>query len=328
MAYLDMTQELTGALPKLPYPYARTLINRAWRDVCRRNLWSFQLYESNWTTPNIVNAGAASVTIGSNQVVLNAQASAAVNAIGTYPSPVTARQFRVGISTIYNIWAATTGPSVTLTLDRPYTDATAAAAGYQISQCYYAAPFQDHRSWVNIRDILNFNNLNLTLSRKELDFRDPQRSLWWIPTNCVYYQNDQNPVSPTFGFPLYELWGPPQYELVYQTYGIRKGALLQKDTDTLPPAVGEDCVLALARSYAYEWAEANKGDQPRQATSDYRFLIGMAQAEYKRLAADYRKDDRELVDNWFEIRRPRMPFPSIEGFYNAISNTAWPGIPW
>jgi len=329
MPYIDMVSELTGVVPKMPYPYAKTVINRAAQDTYRQNLWSFQLFETNWVSPSLINAGHVAVTQGLNQVTFDATARAAINALGSgpIPTPITQRQFRVDVSTIYSIWVYNSSTGVA-TLDRPYTDVTAAAAPYSIFQCYYPAPFKDFKTWINVRDMLNFNDLNIWLSRKEIDFRDPQRTLYYIPTHVVPYQPDQNPASPTYGWPLFELWGAPLTPYVYQCYGLRKGPLLVSDTDTLPLCIGEDCIMARSRVYAYEWAEANKGDIPREQASDHRFLIGLATTEWTRLRRDYRKDDRETMDNWFEVRRPRLPFPSLEGFYNSIANTAWPGLPW
>jgi hypothetical protein len=197
-----------------------------------------------------------------------------------------------------------------------------------IYQCYYPAPYQDFLTWINIRDIVNFNDLVLTENRKTLDLRDPQRTIFYLPTHCIYYQQNQNPASDTYGVPVFELWGQPLYTLQYQLYGIRKGTDLVNDNDTLPPAVGEDAVMAKARAYAYEWAEANKGDMPRNAGSDFRFLIGTALAEFKALWTQYRRQDRETVDNWYEIRRNRSWLSNVDGYYSAIGNTANPGVPW
>jgi len=336
MSFLTMYSELQGCIPKLPAPYAKTLINRAWKDVCRQNLWSFQLFEANWVSPPVINAGTVTTVQGSNTVVFDADASTALTAVAllqNFPAPLLQRQFRVGISTIYNIWGyAADGITgiVTLTLDRPYTDASDSGQPYSVYQCYYAAPMQDFLTWINVRDIVNFNDLVLTENRKTIDLRDPQRTIFFLPTHVVYYQQNQNPdaTSPGYGCPLFELWGVPQYELVYQLYGIRKGTPLVNDSDTLPPAIGEDCVLARARAYAYEFAEGNKGDMPRNAGSDFRFLMGAAMAEYKQLWREYRRQDRETVDSWWDIRRHRSWMANLDGFYNAIGNTASPGAPW
>lgn len=327
-----MIQELTGSIPKMPAPYAKTLINRAWRDTRRQNLWSFQLFEGNWVSPNLLNTGTVAVTQGLNTVVFDATASAAIIAaqtVGPFPTPITQRQFRVGTSTIYNIWlySVTTG-IVTLTLDRPFTDVTNASVGFQIYQIYYPVPFSDFLTFLSIRDIVNFNDLVLTKKRSDFDMWDPQRTLFYLPTHAAYYQNDQNPASSTAGFQMYELWGGILYPITYQLYGIRKGVDLVNDTDVLPTAVGEDCVMALSRVYAYEWAEANKGDMPRNVGSDFRFLMGASQAEYKRLYKDYRRQDREAVDNWYGINRRRGWPSNVYGYYNSIGATASPGAPW
>lgn len=330
-----MYSELTGSVPKLPVNYAKTLVNRSWEEIRRMNLWSFQLAEANWVSPAVINAGTVTTTIGGNTVVFDATASAAISPIitsGPFPTPLTQRQFRVGISTIYNIWSAAVDPIsslVTLTLDRPYTDPSLTGEAYSIFQCYYPAPVQDFRTWINVRDIVNFNDLVLDKTREWVDQRDPQRTIFYLPTVCVPYQQNQNPTSDSYGCPQFELWGVPQYVLVYQLYFIRKGTALMNDSDTLPPAVGEDAVMAKARAYAYEWAEAQKGDMPRNAGSDFRFLIAEAKDDFNKLWKQYRLQDRDMIDNWYAVRRLRnWMSTSIDGYYNAIGNTANPGAAW
>lgn len=333
MAFVNLYSELTGCVPRLSFDYAKTLINRAWADIRRKNLWSFQLFEANWVSPAILNAGTVTTVEGTNTVVFDATASTAILALGAgpFPAPITQRQFRVGIGTIYNIWAiANNAGVVTLTLDRPYAEASGTGQAYAILQCYYPAPYQDFLMWMNVRDIINFQNLGLELTRNEIDRRDPQRTIFYIPTEVVYYQQDQNPSSATYGVPMFELWGLPTYVLTYQLAGIRKGTPLVNDTDNLPPAVGEDCVVALGKYYAYQWAEANWQSIMPDARSkpDFRFLMGAAKAEYDGLYKDYRRQDRETVDNYFSIYRRRSWLANIDGFYNAIGQSANPGAPW
>lgn len=327
MAYIDMRTELRGSFPKLPWDYTGTIVNRAWRDVRRQNLWSFQLFEANWTSPGIINSGTATVTQGLNYVTVSSAAAAAINAQALNPlSPIINRQFRVGISTIYNIFAWDTVS--TLTLDRIYAEPSGTNVAYSIFQCYYPAPMQDFLTWISIRDIVNYNDLVLDKNREWVDQRDPQRTWFYLPTHCVYYQQCQNTLSPIFGWPLFELWGQPQYQLTYQLYGIRKGTNLVNPTDSVPFAIGEDAVMALSRKYGYEWGEANKGDSPRDVGSDYRFLIGVAEKDYNRLFASYRRQDRETVNQWFQVRRRTSLFPVISGYYNSIASTANPGAAW
>ena len=333
MSFFTMAQELTGAISKLPLPYAKTIINRAWADVRRQNLWSFQLFEGNWVSPVAITDGTVTTTQGLNTVTFDSDASAAIiaaNGLGPFPTPLNQRQFRIGNSTIYNIWAVdvSTPTAVIITLDRPFTDASGASQTYMIYQCYYPAPYEDFRLWLNVRDIVNFNNLILVDTREEIDFKDPQRTIFYLPTEVVYYRREPNTDSPFYGFPVFELWGQILYAITYQLYGVRQGTALVADTDTLPKAVGEDCVLALSRMYAYEWAEANKGDMPRDQGSDYKFLMGAAKAEFDRLYTKYRQQDREQVDSWWSIRRHHSWLSNIDGYYNAIGASANPGRPW
>jgi len=321
-----MWSELTGLVPKLPPDYAKTLINRAWRDVRRQNLWSFLLFEGNWTSPGLLNTGTATVTQGSNQVVFNAAAATAIGAIGFYPSTVTQRQFRVGVGTIYNIWGWNAVTS-TITLDRPYQESSAANIAYTIYQVYYAAPMKDFWQWITVRDMVNYNDLVTTTQRSAIDARDPQRTIYYIPTNVVPYQMDMNPASSTYTWPMFELWGQPSYILTYQLYGLRKGAELVNPTDILPPQVGEDCVMARARALAYEWSEANKQDS-HQEGADFRFLMGEAMNDYKRLFSEYRRQDRAYVDNFRTKLRRTGPLPNLFGWYNSIAGYASPGAAW
>lgn len=330
MSFLTMTSELTGAVPKLPNDYAKTLVNRAWRDVRRQSLWSFLLFESNWTSPSLITGGTVSTTQGSPLVTFDpAVATPAINAIasgGNVPSPITARQFRIGVGTIYNIWAWNAGTGVA-TLDRPYQEPSAVGQSYMIFQCYYAAPMKDFWQWIRIRDMVNWNDLITTKQRTDIDMWDPQRTAYYIPTHVVPYIVDMNPDSPTYRYQLFEMWGVPQYVLTYQLYGLRKGADLVNQGDLLPPQIGEDCVMALSRKYAYEFAEANK-ETERSIGSDYRFLMGEANADYKKLFAEYRRQDRATVDNFRTKLERGWAYPNLYGWFSSIAGVASPGAPW
>lgn len=329
MSFYSMWTELTGVVPKIAPDYCQTLVNRAWRDVRRQNLWSFLMFESNWTSPAIINAGTVTTTQGVNTIVFDATAAAAIQAqaLGP-PTPITQRQFRIGVGTIYNIWAWDNG-TLTATLDRNYQEASASGSGYQIFQCYYPAPIQDFWAWMDVRDIINFNDLVYTKPRSYFDERDPQRLIGTFPSHVAGYQYDLNPNSNTYQYMMFELaLGVPQYQLTWQLAMIRKGSDLVNDDDTLPPAIGEDVVMALARAYAYEWAAANAGDNPRDQGPDWRFLIGNAKADYSRLFREYRRQDREIVDNFFTKRKTRWTWASAWGYYNSLSGSASPGAAW
>ena len=326
-----MRTELRGCVPKLPYAFTGTLINRAWRVIRESDLWSFNLYESSWISPPLINIGTVTVTQGSPIVQFDPIAVAAINAaqIATPYSLITQRQFRpgnvAGLAGIYNLidYDQVAGTAL---LDRMYADASGTNTAYNIYQLYYPAPFQDHLAWISVRNMQMFLDLNLDTERNVIDAWDPQRSLYQFPTDVVPYMLDNrgagtDNASATLGFPLFELWGQPVTPFTYCLYGVRRGVDLVNPTDTLPQPIGEDCVLSLARSYAYEWAEANKDMTPRSSGPDFRFLIGKALAEHKDLKIRDRKNDREFCNLWFSIRNLRMP---RVGNYNTLAGIASP----
>lgn len=332
--FVDMYNELTGSVPKLDIDFSKKLINRSWSEIRRQNLWSFQLFEANWISPAIVNAGTVTTVQGARTIVFDVTAAAVLDPIsvgGPFPTPLTQRQFRLGAATtIYNIWAWDS-VTRTATLDRPFVESSVSGSVYMIYQCYYPAPMRDWLTWIDVVDMTNFNPLDTLTTRHQLNQRDPQRSIFYLPTDVAPYQTNQNTDSDEFGFQLFELWGQPAYVLPYQLYGIRRGEYLVDDEDDLPQGghiVGEDAVLEGAKVYAYEWAEAMKGEMPRNAGADFKFLMGKCQKRYSDLIRQYRKDDRERVDNWYTVRRRRGWLPNASGYFNSIANTANPGAPW
>jgi hypothetical protein len=327
MALQDMMSELRGAVPKLPFAFTKTLVNRAWKTIRRGNLWSFQLYECSIITPPSEQAGTVTATQGSATITFDATALAALNAdqIAQPYSLLTQRQFRIGSGGIYNIifFNPITGVA---TLDRPFGDPSISGSSYLLYQVYYAPPFQDHRTWLSVRNPLLFLNLDLTYTRAMLDQEDPQRLIYQFPTRIVGWGRDQRGrgtanASSTLGFPLYELWGQPVAPFTYQAYGLRNYPDLTLPTDTLPdPLDDEDILLTLAKYYAYEWAEANRDISPRSTGPDWKFLMAQSLDKHKKLMSHYRREDKEFVDNWFSVRQLTMGV--VYPFYNTISGVA------
>ena len=325
MALQDMMAELRGSVPKLPFAFTKTLINRSWRDIRESNLWSFNLFESSWITPPVCTLGTVTATQGLATITFDATAIAALLAsvIANIYSPLTLRQFRIGSGGIYNIQTLDPGFAANgiVTLDRIFGDPTAAGAAYQVYQLYYAPPFKDHRTWLSVRNPLLFLNLDLTKTRSELDREDPQRLIYQFPTRVVAAYRDTRVGSATLGYPLYELWGQPVSPFTYQCYGLRMGADLINPSDALPQPLDEDLLLAKAKFYAYEWAEANRDISPRSTGPDWKFLMGETSTRYGKLLSLYRKQDREFVDNWFAVRDNvfgGLGYP----FYNTIAGVA------
>src|SRR4029077_17833005 len=179
-----MQAELRGAVPKLPFSFCGTLINRAFNVIRNSDLWSFNLYEGSWVSPAVVTTGTVSIQLGSDTVQFDAAATAAINQsqLDCPTSLITQRQLRpgntAGIAQIYNIiqYDQITGAA---TLDRFYADTPSeSGASYQLYQLYYPAPFQDHLAWVSVRNMQMFLDLRLGTERNEIDQLDPQRSIY------------------------------------------------------------------------------------------------------------------------------------------------------
>lgn len=333
MSYYSMQTEVRGSIPKLPFAFTSTLVNRAWRVIRESDLWSFNLFESSWISPPAINTGTVTVVQGSPNITFNAAATAAINVaqIAQPYSLITQRQFRpgnvAGVAQIYNLISYTPGSGAAI-LDRIYADPSATNTAYNLYQLYYPAPYQDHLAWISVRNMQMFLDLDLDTERQVIDAWDPQRSWYHFPTRVVPYMIDNRGAgtlnaSTTLGYPLFELWGQPVTPFVYACYGLRKGSNLVNPGDTLPIQVGEDCVLARARMYAYEWAEANKDQMPRSSGPDFRYLYKAAEAEFKDRLGWYRKQDSEFVNNWFTIRNPQW-YSRAFGYYNTIASVAGP----
>jgi hypothetical protein len=389
-----MATELTGVVPQMSIDYAYTVVNRALADVYRQSYWSFNTFEGNWTSPNWVQNGTVNVTQGSNLIYFDPLiATPVLSGIGFQPTPLTKRQFRIGVGTIYNIWGYASfsgtvnviGTAVTwvsgsnfsaglpnawngltiaiggnlftiasvnspiamtlnssagtltgaayqlsgiVTLDRPYQEPSATGSAYTIFQCYYASPVKDFRGWAGdsgVRDMINYNDLYTNQNRSWIDRRDPQRTFYYIPTHVVYYQNDMNPASSTFGYPMFEIWGAPTYRITWQLWGYRNGQSLVNPADTIPNNIGEDLVMARARQYAYKFAESTWDG--KRGRPNYLALIQNDEAEYRRLRNDYRRQDRSLYDAFHVKFRLGRTFPNQDPTYNSISGVATPGAP-
>lgn len=329
MSFVSMQVELRGSVPKLPISFAPTLINRAYRDIRASNLWSFNLFESSWITPPLINTGTVTTTQGLAAITFDATATAAINTaqLASAYSLITQRQFRIGVGGIYSIisYNSVTGAAL---LDRPFGDPGGVGQSFSIYQLYYAAPYLDFRTWISVRNPQMFIDLDLTSTRADVDAMDPQRTWYQFPTRVVSYGIDLRGAgtanqSATYGYPLFELWGQPIQLFTYQCYGVRNGADLVAQGDTLPYQIPEELVIARAKDYAYEWAEANKDMSPRSSGPDFKYLRGATMEEYRKLLQKYRQVDKDLVDNWITAKMPGLAGNGI-GYYNTIAGYAGP----
>lgn len=332
MPFRDMVNELRGSVPKVPYAYCKTLVNRAWENIRKSNLWSFNMYESSWISPPLVTLGKVTATQGSNAITFDATALAALIAsfaANSY-SPITQRQFRVAAGGIYSIIQINLGTGAAL-LDRIFGDVGGPGLAYQCYQVYYPAPFADHRAFISVRNPSMFINLDLDSTRADIDRLDPQRTWYQFPTRVVPLGADVRGAgtanaSATINYPLFELWGQPVAPFVYQCYGVRNGLDFVAPTDALPFPLNEELLMPKARYHAYEWCEANKDMAPRSTGPDWKFLMGSAEKEFGKLLSKYKLADREFVNNWV-CSHIGQAGSQHWGYYNTLAGFAGPYSP-
>jgi len=320
--FADMLFELTGSVPGLDSQLAATLAKEAWSDIRKLGGWSFQLFTGGFATPPLVSAGTVSIVYGQPTVVGDATAAASWQA-ASYPGNfLSQRQFRIIGGTIYNIIAF--DGANTITLDRNYTDRLPSLTGfnlglsYMIYQPYHVVPFKDWRRYLAVLDVTNVNWLRVKGERAKVDIADPQRQIFSNPLELVQYGVDQRLSSATPGWVVLELYPHPTQMYTYGTWGerFRTDLDLVNMSDELPVPITESTVKAKARIRAYEWAEANKDPaNPRGAGADFRFLLGVAQAEYRDSLHDCRKRDRDAVDI-FNRTMTRLGTPAPLPWYN------------
>lgn len=333
MSLNTMAQRMVLEVPGLASDYARTLLDEALGDVEDNQLWSFQLQEDGWLTPGLLfgsgpgnSAGTITATPFQNTVTGDATASAAwlayINA-GTLPA-LTSFQIRNPYYSLYNIVSINTGnpAAIVFTLDRPWKEPGGSLLPYMIYQAYFAVAVADFKRFFAIRDTTNDWPINYwKYSQKDLAIRDAERTVFDDPVYAVPYQQDSRPGSPTLGYMLYELWPHPLSVLPYTYQYLRRGARLQNPSDTVPFPLTEDLILWKAKMAAYQWKEAQKGENvERGSGADYKFLTQAAEYRYHGKDGkggklkECRDKDRDMVDLFFTKFR-RVPTDDMqEGF--------------
>ena len=292
MSLSSMIAEMRGTVPNYSTGLARTHLRNAWTDIRNLKAWSFQLENTGYTVPGLVNAGSVTTALGSPFVLGDATASAAWSTASNPTSLITQRQFRTGQGTIYNIIAMddTDPTAIILTLDRPWIDAyyLGPTQGYSIYQPYIVAPVKKFQAWEYFLDVRNVIKLDVNNTRgiwEKVNGADPQRQIFSNPGNLIPHGVDNRPGSATHGYKVFELYPQPQSVFVYQVGYSWEGPEFTDipSESAVPEPITEHLVKTLARIKAYEWAEANKSaDNPRGAGADFRFLMQSAMVEYKR----------------------------------------------
>lgn len=301
-----MTSELTDLVPALGRVRARKLINRAWKIVQDSCLWSFQLTQGSFSTPRITTAGTASFTLGSNQVVGDAAASAAWLALPFYWRATT-QQIRAQGYSVYSVIALDdTNPSaVVLTLDRNFTDPLPFYTGvaYQMYGAYIAMPMGFKR-FLSMSDMFDVWTMDIWTSRRTLDYYDPARLIASNPTVCAALGADQRGAgtttpSATLGQPLFEMYPYPTYPISYSWYGVVEAPYLTNNSDTLPAPIDEEVVTQKALTWAYRDSEARRDIMAAKGSNgNYLGLKKESETDFLTRLKTLRLLDRDQVDSY------------------------------
>jgi hypothetical protein len=301
----QLAAELKPWFPQLDPLAAQTLVQRAYSDIRRSREWSFLKGVGVWFAPSPITTGTVTTTFLSSTVVFDAIAAPLLNAVAiTQPpeGPLTVRQFRVTGGPIYNIigWAFNT-PSAglgTATLDRPYTEGSAAGGSYMVYQPYVPAPTLDFKRWLSWVDPLNayrFRYRNLYRTMKEVDRKDPNRTSYSIPIWIVTHDYVILP-GDSQRRPRYEAWPHPVQQIGYVIEYMTTGDVGASLTALLPQQITDQCIIARAKHYGHE-VTANQPNVDVKVKAYHLQAQLRANAEYVDLLNRCQLDDNSIFDS-------------------------------
>jgi hypothetical protein len=329
VSFSDVWSEILGTIPRLDPLLAQKLVNRAWANIRDERLWSWLIGEGVFIAPPIITAGTVTVTQFTNTVTLDATAATALTGLGT--PVVTLRQFRSGLGggSVYNITALA---GSTLTLDRPYLEATKSSAPYQVYRCYYTPadmignPITDFLTFIVILNPIDGYAIvgeNLRLTRQEIDARDPTRGAQGLPYKVSVYKADAN------GFPIYEFWPHPTSARGYVYAYRRRGTDLSNTVD-VPGTFPLGILVEKAKDYAYDWAIANAGRFPELKGVDWMLLKAENVRKYEHnLRKAKLRDDELFLSSFIPQLRDYLAFPPADSnFLQSHDSGGWFDSSW
>jgi hypothetical protein len=322
---IDMTSELTDLVPALSRVRSKSLINRAFKIVQDSMLWSFQLQQGGFSTPNISTGGSCTFALGSNQVIGDAAASAQWLALPFYWSPTT-QQIRAQGYSVYSIIAMdTTNPAaIVLTLDRNFIDPLPFYTGvaYQMYGAYIPAP-KGFKRWLTVADMFDQWAMDIWTSRRSQDLVDSSRQIASNPYRMLPLGTDRRGAgtstpSATLGQQLYELYPYPTTKIAYQWYAVVEWPYLINNSDTLPDQITEDVVVQKALTWAYRDAESRKDIMAAKgAGGNYLGLKKESETDFLTRLKTLRLLDRDAVDSFQIDMRAAMNGLTVGPWYNS-----------
>jgi len=329
MSIQNLTAELMGTFPRLPYLHSLQLINRAWARVRDIRLWSFSLVaDGQLFAPTSITAGTVSATYQSTSIIADVDAAAALNAVVAATPPLASatlglgRQIRVGTSNNavltangpdYNI-TAWDNATKTLTIDKPFGEQTQTGQGYIVYKCYYAAPSLPFittgaadGSMIRFMAMVNRNSGYTVRGRKlwytqaDLSGVDPTHSATGDAYIIASYGRNQP------GQPVFELYPHPVSLTTYAvTFWTRwPDVSITQDFPKVPYAL-ETCVMDLARKFCANWAMANTATYKELQNVNWVAAAMSYQQDYLEGLKQCLKQDDEIM--------PIVPFSQSSRF--------------
>ncbi len=309
----DVWNELTAQVRVLDSLAAQKFINAAWNDVGKAYEWSWLRALGVFSAPAAISTGTVSVSQFSYNLTFDAAATAVLDAIGL-EIPLATRQIKIAGGPTYSLESYTAGGTATLNAQGPpFQEATASGASYEIVKAYYAPPASFVR-FISARDPVSGYTLRFgpEWAQERLDRVDPLRSCSSsqpVVISALYTQSTIASSGETTAYtPMFELWPHPTIARGFQITYRKRTTDFVNDDDTLPASIDPDLLLWRAKALAYEWAEANKANQPVLQATSWGNLIGLARAEYKESLGFHVKHDRETFPN-------RRVFPRYDWGY-------------
>lgn len=310
MGFRDLTGELIGSIPRLSYPNASQILNRAWSQIQDMRVWSFNVVsDGQLFCPAIVSTGTISATFGSNTMTADVTAKALLDTLVLANPPLAGevgvgRQIRVGSFPVNSpngpIYSIVSYSNITgdITLDRPYGETTGAGFNYQCYRAYYAPPLDNLspspkfvRYWtiVNAANAYSIRGKKLYYTQAQLNAIDPQRSAQQLPYIVAFKGHN------SLGQPYHEFYpAPVSFVTLTATFQI-KWADLAVGADL--PAVSYDMrglLMYKAKALAAEWALANVSTYPELQGTNWIAFQALQDKNFKDTRIQCIKQDDEI----------------------------------
>lgn len=314
MAVDDLTAELMGTFPTLPYLHSIQLLNRAWTRVRDLRLWSWQLaVDGQLFVPGMITAGRVSATYLSDVVTCDPTAAAALNAVFTVPFTGAevgdARQIKIGAA--QGVLAANGSNYTitgwdrihTITLNMPFGEPSLVNAPYQIYQCYYNAPAYPPKPIPgNDPGFIRF----LSLTNKTSGYTIRGKRLWYTQDMLNAIDPNRGATGDAYivanyghnskGLPVFELYPAPATQATYSaTYWTRWPDVTPTFDFPQVPYGLVNVVMDMARTFACQWATANVATKPELQLTNWIATAQFYKQEFKEGLIQCLKQDDEIA---------------------------------